>query len=335
MKKLLYPVLAAALFIIFSCSNKENRTQYGLVIHGGSGNIYKGKYTSEEENAYKVKLMEALTLGDSILNSGGSSLECVEKVINLLEDSPLFNAGKGAVLTNVGTCELDASIMDGRTLNAGAVAGVQRIKNPISLAKTVMTNSRHLLLTGDGAEKFALENEFNLIDNEYFRTKKRYDQWQNSIEKKLKQKEHRTEKDEKLGTVGCAALDLNGNLAAGTSTGGISSKRFGRVGDSPIIGAGTYANNKTCAVSATGTGEYFIRNVAAYDISAKMEYQGKSLNEAAEEVIISKLTELGGSGGIIAIDNKANIVTKFNTKGMFRGSVKNGEMPIVKLYIDE
>lgn len=334
MKKISIVILTFTLIFI-SCSKDQNKNNYGLVIHGGSGNIYKGKFTAQEENDYETKLLEALALGDSILKNGGSSLECVEKVINILEDSPLFNAGKGAVLTNLGTCELDASIMDGSTLNAGAIAGVKRIKNPISLAKLVMTNSKHLLLSGEGAEKFALENGFELVENEYFKTKTRYEQWQNLIEKELKEKDQKSGNAEKLGTVGCAALDLNGNLAAGTSTGGMTNKRFGRVGDSPIIGAGTYANNKTCAVSATGSGEYFIRNVVAYDISAKMEYQGKTLTEAAEEVIKDKLIELGGSGGIIAIDSKANIVTKFNTKGMFRGSIKNSEKTVVKFYIDE
>jgi beta-aspartyl-peptidase (threonine type) len=333
LKKLSIVILSFALFLI-SCSEDQNKSNYGLVIHGGSGNIFKGKYTAQEEKAYKAKLAEALAVGDSILKNGGSSLECVEKVINKLEDSPLFNAGKGAVITNVGTCELDASIMDGRTLNAGAIAGVKRIKNPISLAKLVMTNSKHLFLTGESAEKFAVENGIQLVDNEYFRTKTRYDQWQNLIDNELQKREKQSDEAEKLGTVGCVALDLNGNLAAGTSTGGISNKRFGRVGDSPIIGAGTYANNNTCAVSATGTGEYFIRNVVAYDISAKLEYQNRSLNEAAKEVIKNKLTELGGSGGIIAIDKKANIVTKFNTKGMFRGSIKNSGKPVIKFYAE-
>jgi len=313
----------------------------GIVIHGGAGTILKKNMPPEKEKAYREKLTEALMVGYEILRNGGSSLDAVEKTIRVMEDSPLFNAGKGAVFTNAGTNELDASIMDGRTLNAGAIAGVKHVKNPISLARLVMEKSRHVMLTGDGAEAFGKLNGVALVDPKYFFTKRR---WQQLQKLKARQREHPKSEieppvqldhdgdDHKFGTVGVAALDKHGNLAAGTSTGGMTNKRWGRVGDSPVIGAGTYANNQTCAVSATGHGEYFIRGAIAHDISAMMAYGGASLQEAAHHVIMEKLTEMGGTGGVIAIDQKGNIAMPFNTAGMYRAYIGGNGKPVVKIY---
>ena len=272
--------------------------------------------------------MNKYLCGDNILKKGGSSLDAVEQTIHVLEDSPLFNAGKGAVFTNAETNELDASIMDGKTLNAGASAGTKTVKNPISLARAIMEKSPHVMFIGQGAETFAKEQSLELVSPDYFSTEKSL----NSL-KKLKERENSTaflstkENDWKFGTVGCVALDKKGNLAAGTSTGGMTNKRWGRVGDVPIIGAGTYANNATCGISATGWGEFFIRNVAAHDISAMMEYKGLTLEEAAKEEIQNKIPKLGGNGGIVSIDKYGNIVMEFNTSGMFRASMdENGEL---------
>lgn len=305
--------------------SSEKVIDYGLVIHGGAGYIYEGRYTEEEENAYKSKLEEALSLGYEILENNGSSVDAVETVIRVLEDSPLFNAGKGAVLNEEGNAELDASIMSGKDLNAGGVASLKHIKNPITLARFVMEHSPHVLLFGSGAEKFADEFGLQKVENDYFKTEEKIKEYKKSALLD-------TDENYKFGTVGCAALDKDGNLAAGTSTGGMAGKKFGRVGDSPIIGAGTYANNKTCALSATGHGEYFIRNVVTHDISALMEYGKYSLKEAADLVIKDKLVKQEALGGIIGIDNNGNIVMSFNTDGMFRGYVTNKSEPIVQLY---
>jgi L-asparaginase / beta-aspartyl-peptidase len=314
-------------FNAFTAFAQETKP-FGLAIHGGAGTITK--MPQEKESAYISKLTEALETGYKILESGGSSLDAAEHVINILEDSPLFNAGKGAVLTDKGIAELDASIMNGKDLMAGAVAGVKHIKNPISLARIVMEKSPHVMMTGDGAEEFAKENGIELVDNSYFIVKERYERY---LEMKKEAEEKKD--DDKHGTVGCVALDKNGNLAAGTSTGGMMMKKFGRVGDSPIIGAGTYANNQTCAVSATGYGEYFIRLGVARDISDLMAYKGLSLKDAAEEVINKKLTELGGTGGVIAMDTKGNISMPFNTNGMFRGCRTNASNAVIKMYKEE
>jgi len=306
-------------------SRKTN--DFAIVIHGGAGNIYEGRFSKEEEEAYKKKLTEALNIGYGILQSGGSGVDVVESVIRVLEDSPLFNAGKGAVLNEEGNVELDASIMNGENINAGGVASIKYIKNPITLARFVMEHSQNVLLFGDGAEKFAESFGLQRVNNNYFKTKKR-------LEELKKNKLHASEnfKDYKFGTVGCVVLDRKGNLASGTSTGGISGKKYGRVGDSPIIGAGTYANNKTCAISCTGQGEYFIRNVVAHDISALMEYGNYSLQEAADLVIKKKLVKQKAEGGIIGIDRNGNIVSSFNTEGMFRGFIKKDSKPIIELY---
>jgi len=282
----------------------------------------------EKEAAYRTKLKEALHIGDSILKNGGICLDAVEQVIHVLEDSPLFNAGKGAVFTHEGHNELDASIMNGSDLNAGAVAGVRDIRNPISAARKVMEKSAHVMLSGDGASLFAKEQGLDIVNPSYFYTEKR---WQ-SLQKLLNRKRQATQND-KHGTVGCVVLDSYGNLAAGTSTGGMTNKQYGRIGDSPIIGAGTYANNKTCAVSCTGHGEYFIRLAFARDISAQMEYLDKSLEEACETEI-KKLTELKGTGGVIAVDKKGNIAMEFNTSGMYRAYLKSNGETYIGIYSD-
>ena len=296
-------------------SSQDEPTQYAIVIHGGAGTILKENMTDSLEAIYKQALNEALDIGEKILAQGGSSIEAVEKTINYLEDHPLFNAGKGAVFTHDGKNELDASIMVGNDLNAGAVGGVGTVKNPISLARAIMEKSEHVMLIGKGAEEFAAINELTIVDSSYFYTEQRYQ----SLLKAL------ARDNKKYGTVGCVALDINGDIVAGTSTGGMTNKRFNRVGDVPIIGAGTYANNKTCGVSCTGHGEFFIRYTVAHDVSALMEYGGLSLAEATKKVVQEKLVQAGGSGGLIAIDNMGNISMEFNSKGMYRGYAKPGE----------
>jgi len=304
-----------------------------LVIHGGAGTILKKNMSPELEAEYIAKLTEALKMGFEILKNGGSSIEAVQKTINILEDSPLFNAGKGAVFTNDGHNELDASIMDGKTLNAGAVAGVKTVKNPINAARKVMENSPHVMMAGHGADIFAKEQGLELVDSSYFFTQRRWDSLQKALKKEQMELDHDdSENDKKKGTVGAVALDKNGNLAAATSTGGMTNKRWGRVGDSPIIGAGTYANNQTCAVSSTGHGEFFIRNVVAYDIAALMEYGGKSLEEAADYVVNQKLKQQEARGGVVALDAKGNYAMPFNTEGMYRGVLQEGGEVKVLIY---
>ena len=310
-----YLLLISFVLLCFTgCKNVSSNSlssDYVIVIHGGAGNASNRDINEEQQEEYKAKLSEALSIGEEILASGGTCVEAIEKTINFLEDCPLFNAGKGAVFTHDGKNEMDASIMQGWDLNAGSVAGVGDIKNPISAAIKVMTNSEHVMLAGKGASEFAKLQNLEIVDSTYFFTEKRWESLQNI----LKAKKH--------GTVGCVALDKYGNLAAGTSTGGMTNKRFGRIGDAPIIGAGTYANNKTCAVSATGHGEFFIRYTVAHDISALMEYKNLSLQEASDEVINKKLLEVGGTGGIIAVDKNGNISMTFNTNMMFRAYAKS------------
>jgi beta-aspartyl-peptidase (threonine type) len=338
-----------AVFLAYSCGNDKNTAEnsnfssekadkrmpkFGLVIHGGAGTILKKNMSDSLEAAYNAILEEAIRVGHEILNNGGSAMEAVTKTINVMEDSPLFNAGKGAVFTHDETNEMDASVMDGATLNAGAVAGVTRVKNPIDLALKVMNSSPHVMLSGKGAENFAEEQGIELVDPSYFYTERRFQSLQRVKAQEKENKISVTENDpfikhSKFGTVGCAALDKNGNLAAGTSTGGMTNKKWNRIGDAPIIGAGTYANNATCAVSSTGWGEYFIRAMVAHDISAMMEYKGVSLQEAASEVIQKKVPELGGTGGIVAIDKDGNIAMEFNTAGMYRAHMNaEGELTI-------
>src|SRR5665647_598098 len=307
------------ILILFSCKSEKKsasgqstrasveKQEWAIVIHGGAGGMTKENLTPELDKEYRASLQVALTAGKKILSEGGSALDAVEQTIRTMEDNPLFNAGKGAVFTHEGRNELDAAIMDGSNLAAGAVAGVIDIKNPITAARRVMTNSPHVLLTGAGASQFAKEQGLEIVDPSYFYTERRFNELQEILKK------------EKNGTVGCCALDKNGNLAAGTSTGGMANKKYNRVGDSPIIGAGTYANNNTCAVSGTGHGEYFIRWTVAHDISALMEYKGLTLKEASELVVNVKLVKAGGSGGVISVDKSGNVSMPFNSTGMFRG----------------
>ena len=311
------------LIIASSCTekNQHERPDFVLVIHGGAGTILKKNITPEKEKLYINKLNEALTVGSEILKKGGSSLDAVTQTIMVMENSPLFNAGKGAVFTAEGVNEMDASIMDGRNLNAGAVAGVRHIKNPILAARTVMEDTKHVMLVGQGADEMAENNGLELVDSSYFFTENRWESY-------LKAKE----KADKHGTVGAVALDNYGNLAAATSTGGMTYKMKGRIGDSPIIGAGTYADNNTCAVSATGHGEYFIRNVVAYDISALMKYKGMSLQQAADEVIMKKLKNINAEGGIIAVEKNGNIAMTFNSAGMYRGYISSDGKSEVLIY---
>ncbi len=302
-----------------------------LVIHGGAGAITRESIPPAVEKMYRDSLCKVLLLGDSILRNGGSSLDAVEACIRMMENCPLFNAGKGAVFNSEGKNELDASIMDGKTHKAGAVSGLTIVKNPITAARCVMDKSPHVMMSGKGAEQFAREQGLELVNPSYFFTKQRWDDYL-----KMKAKSDSLEKVNKIhGTVGCVALDRYGNLAAGTSTGGMTFKKYGRVGDSPIIGAGTYADNESCAVSATGHGEFFIRNVVAYDISALMKYKGLNLVAAADYVVMQKLKAQGGSGGVICLDQKGNIAMPFNTSGMFRGYAKAGGEIKVAVWGDE
>ncbi len=317
-------IIAIAVFIgLTACEHntakKTNKPDYVLVIHGGAGTILKANMSAEKEKLYINKLQDALQTGEAILKDGGTSIDAITATIMVMENSPLFNAGKGAVFTEEGIVEMDASIMDGKTSSAGAVAGVHTIKNPIMAARAVMENTAHVLLTGDGADDFANSQGLEIVDSSYFFTENRWESYQNA-------------KNKKHGTVGAVALDKHGNLAAGTSTGGMNYKMKGRVGDSPIIGAGTYADNNTCAVSATGHGEYFIRNVVAYDIGALMKYKNMTLNDAANYVILDKLKNIGGDGGIIAVDNKGNYSMTFNTAGMYRGVVNSQGVLDIKIY---
>ncbi|WP_299807061.1 isoaspartyl peptidase/L-asparaginase family protein [uncultured Shewanella sp.] len=340
---------------IISANAMASDKPFSIAIHGGAGTISKANLTAEQQKAYREKLQQAVDAGYDILAKGGDSLSAVRASINILENSPLFNAGHGAVYTYDGTHEMDASIMDGNTMNAGAVAGVKHIKNPIDLALTVMEKSPHVMLSGQGAEEFALTQGFQLVPGNSFDTESRYQQLKSAKEKIKKaetnpdyqastgSKTHHnyqqsaldySEFDYKFGTVGAVALDQDGNLAAGTSTGGMTAKRFGRIGDSPVIGAGTYAENGVCAVSATGHGEYFIRYHVAGDICAKVKYQKKSIIQAADEVINQRLITAGGTGGVIAIDQRGNIATPFNTEGMYRATRKNNEPAQVMIWSD-
>lgn len=317
---------------------------FSIAIHGGAGTIQKQNLTPKQEKAYRAKLKQAIDAGYDVLNQKGTSTQAVIAAIQILESSPFFNAGVGAVYTYEGTHELDASIMDGKTLNAGAVSGVKTVKSPIALANAVKDKSVHVMLSGNGAESFAREQKLEIVANAYFDTEHRYQQLLKAKAKLKKQEQelkdfqaaHKTlENTYKYGTVGAVALDKHGNLAAGTSTGGMTAKRFGRIGDAPIIGAGTYANNASCAVSATGHGEYFIRYHVAADICARMEYQNISLEKAANKVVNEVLVEAGGSGGVIAVDTKGNITMPFNSKGMYRASRKAGEQAKVAIFADE
>lgn len=314
---------------------QTDEKKFAFAIHGGAGTIDRSTLTPERERAYRAGLERSLKAGYEVLKKGGSSLDAVEAAVRLLEDDPHFNAGKGAVFTDAGTNELDAAIMDGKTLGAGAVASVKHVKNPISLARLVMEKSPHVMMDCAGAEAFAKQMGVKLVDEKYFYTEER---WQ-SLQKVKEAEKHAAAGGKKFfisdqdrhGTVGAVALDRAGNLAAATSTGGMTNKRAGRIGDSPVIGAGTYANNATCAVSATGDGEYFIRSVVAHDVSALMEYRGLSVQEATQQVL-DKVQKLGGAGGLIAIDRKGNIAQPFNTSGMYRGTIDAAGQISIAIY---
>jgi beta-aspartyl-peptidase (threonine type) len=336
--KIFFPVCAA--FLLAALAVAQDRDKLGsmtkskiaLAIHGGAGTMERGKMTPEKEREYRTGLENSLRAGYEVLKNGGTSLDATEAAVRVLEDDPHFNAGKGAVFTSAGTNELDAAIMDGKTLKAGTVSVLRHIQNPIELARMVMDKSPHVMLSGEGAEKFATENGLKLVDRKYFFTKERWESLQKmkAAEKNRHAAAEITDQD-RHGTVGAVALDQNGNLAAATSTGGTTNKWPGRVGDSPIIGGGTYANNATCAVSATGDGEYFIRATIAYDVSALMEYRRVKLSEAAQTVL-DKVAKLGGTGGLIAVDKEGNITLPFNTSGMYRGYVDPDGKFVIEIY---
>ena len=333
--KLIFSFFLILVLALFSCKTEKKTTsdqksnsstqkqEWAIVIHGGAGGMTRENTAPEIDKEYRASLLVAMSTGKKILAEGGSALDAVEQTIRIMEDNPLFNAGKGAVFTHEGRNELDAAIMDGSNLAAGAVAGVTDIKNPITAARRVMTNSPHVMLAGAGASQFAKEQGLEIVPASYFYTEKRFHELEEILKK------------EKNGTVGCCALDKNGNLAAGTSTGGMAGKRYNRIGDSPIIGAGTYANNNTCAVSGTGHGEYFIRWTVAHDISALMEYKGLSLKEASDLVVNDKLVKAGGSGGVICLDKAGNVSMPFNSSGMFRGFATADGKEGIFIYKDE
>jgi beta-aspartyl-peptidase (threonine type) len=338
-------ILYSAMFLLsgsICLAQNDNSKKFVLVIHGGAGTILKSQMTPEKEKAYQQGLSDALQKGYDVLSKGGTALDAVEATIKIMEDNPLFNAGKGSVFTNEGKNEMDASIMDGKTLKAGAVAGVTTIKNPITAARAVMDKSGHVMMTGKGAEQFAAQQGCTIVDPSYFFVEDRWKALQrakaddslkpfqrDTSKSFLKQPEN---KDYKYGTVGCVALDVYGDLAAGTSTGGMTNKKFGRIGDSPIIGAGTYANNSTCAISCTGYGEYFMRLVLAKSVSDRMELAHQSLTDAANELIMHKLSDLGGDGGLIAVDKDGNITMPFNTEGMYRAYITSDGKKEIKIY---
>ncbi|MBO1500834.1 isoaspartyl peptidase/L-asparaginase [Serratia proteamaculans] len=308
-----------------------------IAIHGGAGAITRTALSAEKEQEYIQALSGIVAAGQQILAQGGSALDAVTEAVRLLEECPLFNAGKGSVFTHQGTHELDACVMDGRTCDAGAVAGVSRIRNPILAARAVLENSQHVLFAGEGAEKFATAHGLEMVAPDFFFTQSRFDQLhraQAELGRVLLDHDgaEPIDPDTKFGTVGAVALDALGNLAAATSTGGMTNKQAGRVGDTPIIGAGCYANNATVAVSSTGTGEIFMRGVAAYDVSALMEYAGLSLQQASDRVVMEKLLAMGGSGGMIAIDSQGNVALPFNSEGMYRGFGYVGDAPSVGIY---
>ena len=320
MKKHVFSIVILVFF--YSCNS--NKVDFAIVVHGGAGTILKKNMSDEMELAYKLKLEEAINAGYNILEKNGSSKDAVEETIKILENSELFNAGKGSVLSNKGVVEMDASIMNGQNLNAGAISGIKTIKNPISAARLVMEKSEHVFLSGEGAEEFAKLQGLDIIDNEYFITETR-------LKSLLNAKKRDSIKDNKFGTVGCVAIDKFGNITSGTSTGGMTNKKWNRIGDVPIIGAGTYANNNTCGISSTGWGEYFIRNVVAYDISSQIEYKKISIDLAAKNTL-KKVKDLGGNGGVIGIDKNGNILMDFNTEGMYRGYKKSDGESEISIY---
>lgn len=346
MKKLIVIVIST-LFLI-SCDQKSTKNENGMtrepnsfaiVIHGGAGRVTRENHNKEQQEAYSQKLQEALDAGYAVLEKGGVSLDAVQAAINVMEDSPLFNAGKGAVYNSEGNQEMDASIMDGKTLNCGAVAGVNHIKNPILAARVVMDKTSHVLLSGKGAEQMMEKYGIEMVDSSYFFTEKRLNQLRKMQGKDEMKLDHSAVlnidelmDDHKFGTVGAVAIDKNGDIAAGTSTGGMTNKKYGRIGDSPIIGAGTYANNLTCGISATGTGEYFMRTVAAHEVSNLIQYKGLSAKEALHEVLFNQIGKLGGEGGMILLDKNGEVSWDFNSDGMFRGYRKSSGENVVEMF---
>lgn len=339
-------ILLIACIVLYGCAETPKQEPkpeptFGIVIHGGAGTILRKNMTPEKEQEYRAVLAEAIQVGHSILKAGGSSQEAVEKTIHVMEESPLFNAGKGAVLNAEGSIELDASFMRGDNLDAGAISGVKTIKHPISAAIQVMEASPHVMLSGGGADTFAAAQGLEIVAPEYFFTERRINALKRVQEAAAAKETSWTPEErnflehQRYGTVGCVALDLSGNLAAGTSTGGMTNKKWNRIGDAPIIGAGTYANNATCAISATGWGEFFIRSVVAHDISALMEYKGLTIQEAAYEVIHNKVAKLGGDGGVVGIDRNGNPMMEMNTPGMYRAHMDAAGNLEVKIYQDE
>jgi beta-aspartyl-peptidase (threonine type) len=312
--------------------------RYTLAIHGGAGTILKADMTQELEEAYLAGLQHAMEAGYAVLEQGGSAVNAIKATIVILEDNILFNAGKGSVFTKKGVQEMDAAIMDGRTLEAGSVTGVRNVRNPIELATEVMTNSNHVFLSGKGAGDFAIKQGIKLEPDEYFFSQFRYDQWKSIRDSDTYSLDHTHQRleelmrDKKFGTVGAVACDEKGNIAAATSTGGMTNKKYGRIGDSPIIGAGTYANNRTCGISCTGHGELFIRAVAAHDVSCLMEYKGLSLREAMDVVVHEKLMAIGGEGGMIGVDGQGNVALVFNSQGMYRGYKSSDGSQLVAIY---
>lgn len=339
-----FPIITSLLFASLPSAVIAAESPIAIAIHGGAGTIQKSRFTPEKEKAYRAKLKEAVEAGYSVLEKGGSSIDAVTTSINILENSPFFNAGKGAVYTHNEIHEMDSSIMYGKNRQAGAVAGVKHIKNPINLARLVMEESIHVMLSGEGAEKFAKNKGVELVDNKIFNTEHRYKSLLKVKAKmkkaKLENKDHQAahnslDVEYKVGTVGAVALDIHGDITSGTSTGGMTAKRFGRIGDAPIIGAGTFADNNSCAVSATGHGEYFIRYNVAADICARVQYQGKTIEQAGNEVIHNVLMPVGGTGGVIIIDTKGNMSLPFNTKGMYRATKSNITATYVGIFKDD
>ncbi len=340
MKKLLYflsnrnIVLFGLLGLLLSTAcqpEPDSRPDFVLVIHGGAGSLTAEGLGQEMDSVYRAALKEALLTGSALLEAGGSAEDAVVAAIMIMEDSPLFNAGRGAVYNENGQIQHDASIMNGHDRSAGAVGALQNIKNPILAARNVMLDGRHVFMAGEGARHFAVQSGLETVDPQYFFNERRWERYEQTRKSRQKEQSGNNVK----GTVGAVALDKKGNLAAGTSTGGMHYKRAGRLGDSPVIAAGTYADNETCAVSATGHGEFFIRYAVAYDISARMRYAGQSLQEAAEVLIMQKLLNLEADGGVIAVDREGNIAMPFNTNGMFRGYAVSGQEPVTKLYQGE
>jgi len=342
-----FSLLLFSVLVFISCQKQENTTpinnskesRFSIVIHGGAGGINRDYFSTAQEEVYKNKLKESLDAGYLVLEQGGSSINAIQASITILEDSPLFNAGKGAVFNSEGKQEMDASIMNGKTLNTGAVAGINHVKNPILAANIVLDSSKHVLLSGKGAEILIKKYGIQMVPSSYFYTDKRFHQLQKiqgkdsiTLDHTAFSRENSFIDDHKYGTVGAVAIDKNGTIAAGTSTGGMTNKKYGRIGDSPIIGAGTYANNATCGISSTGTGEYFIRTVAAHEVSSILKYTKASPKKALHEVIFNQIAPLGGSGGMILIDKNGDVYWDFNTTGMFRGYKKSNGESIIELF---